>query len=380
MHGAERERGDVAGRRGTARLSDVNRLIVALIACSAASAQTPAWKFAVSGDSRNCGDIVMPAIAASALKSEAKFYWHLGDLRAIYDFDEDTVPPEKLGLKAPHVTIVNYLTKAWPDFIEHQMKPFGAMEFFLGIGNHETIYPKTREDFVQQFRSDLDSPRLHAQRVRDKETGVHPYYHWVMDGAIDFINLDNAGGNTFTPDEMVWIRKHIAEDRASRSIKTVVVGMHEALPGSKGLSHSMCDAPAGIQTGREVYNLLWSLRQSGKNVYVLASHSHFVMDDVYNTDYWKGKVLPGWIVGTAGAVRYRLPQGVAPGSTTRTDVYGYLLATVMSDQSVQFEFKEVSLADAKAANSAKYAESLIEWCYAENRNPQVPSPTACGAE
>jgi hypothetical protein len=44
------------------------------------------FRFAVSGDSRNCGDIAMPAIAAGVRKDGAQFYWHLGDYRAIYDF------------------------------------------------------------------------------------------------------------------------------------------------------------------------------------------------------------------------------------------------------------------------------------------------------
>ena len=48
-----------------------------------------AWTFAVSGDSRNCGDVVMPSIAAAAAQNNAAFYWHLGDLRAIYAVDED---------------------------------------------------------------------------------------------------------------------------------------------------------------------------------------------------------------------------------------------------------------------------------------------------
>src|SRR5882672_2273759 len=47
------------------------------------------WSFVVSGDSRNCGNVVMPAIAAGAEKNGAVFYWHLGDLRAIYTTDED---------------------------------------------------------------------------------------------------------------------------------------------------------------------------------------------------------------------------------------------------------------------------------------------------
>src|SRR5580692_2923275 len=132
---------------------------------------TPIFKFAVSGDSRNCGDVVMPAIASSVLKSGANFYWHLGDFRAIFDFDEDMAPPAKLQLNAPHLTIADYLTKAWPDFIDHQLRPFGSLEVFVGIGNHETIYPKTREDFDRQFQSYLNSPRLTAQRKRDKDTG-----------------------------------------------------------------------------------------------------------------------------------------------------------------------------------------------------------------
>jgi hypothetical protein len=50
---------------------------------SPAFAQSPApnasWTFAVSGDSRNCGDVVMPGIAAAVKQSGAAFYWHLGD-------------------------------------------------------------------------------------------------------------------------------------------------------------------------------------------------------------------------------------------------------------------------------------------------------------
>src|ERR1700722_12641276 len=245
-------------------------LLMSLI-CIQALAQnppSPVWKFAVSGDSRNCGDVVMPAIASAVQKSGANFYWHLGDFRAIYDFDEDMVPPAKLALNVPHVTIVDYLTKAWPDFIDRQLRPFGSLEIFLGIGNHETIYPKTTQAFVSQFESYLNSPRLLAQREQDKDTaGARSYYHWVMNGAIDFISLDNASANTFDPAQMSWLKTRLAADEKSRAITPVVVGMHEALPGSKGLSHSMCDAPAGIERGRDVYNQLWNLQQSGKKVY-----------------------------------------------------------------------------------------------------------------
>ena len=64
--------------------------------------------------------------------------------------------------------------------------------------------------------------------------------------------------------------------------------------------------------------LLWHAQNTAhKHVYVFASHSHFYMEDIYRTDAWKGKVLPGWIVGTAGAQRYVLPKGVTPAGPAR---------------------------------------------------------------
>ena len=240
------------------------------LSCWAQTPPQPLWKFAVSGDSRNCGDIVMPAIAAGVLKDDAKFYWHLGDFRAIYDFDEDMVPPARLQLEPSHLTISAYLSKAWPDFIEHQLHPFGNLEIFLGIGNHETIFPQTHEAYLAQFESYLNSPRLRAQREQDKDTagGARTYFHWVMN-SIDFITLDNATRSSFDKPQMDWIRARLADDQKSGSVTTIVVGMHASLPGSKGMSHSMCDTPEGVASGREVYNLLWSLQKAGKKVYVL---------------------------------------------------------------------------------------------------------------
>ena len=61
---------------------------------------------------------------------------------------------------------------------------------------------------------------------------------------------------------------------------------------------------------------------------MLASHSHFVMNDAYNTACHKDDVLPGWIMGSAGAVRYRLPADRALSTIDKTDIYAYLLGTV----------------------------------------------------
>ena len=353
---------------------------LAILAMPSLAEDATEWRFAVSGDSRNCGDVVMPAVAASVLKSRASFYWHLGDFRAIYDFDEDMVPPAPLHLDTPHMTIATYLSGAWPDFIEHQIKPFGKLEVFLAIGNHETIPPMTRAAYIKQFEPWLDSPRLKAQRASDNDhAGARTYYHWVMNGAVDFIALDNASNSAFDPAQMKWLRERLEADRKSAAIKTIVVGLHAALPGSKGLSHSMCDSKDGIVTGTEVYNLLYDLQQSGKKVYVLASHSHFVLEDVYRTPYWGSKVLPGWIVGAAGAVRYRLPTGLSGEALARTDVSGYLLATVHGDGSITFEFRELTLDDLRQANAGSVPDSLVRWCYASNTDQRIPVAGACVA-
>ena len=123
------------------------------------------WYFGVSGDSRNCGDVVMPAIAAGVIQSGASFYWHLGDFRAIYEFDEDMQHQlEHLG--AP-LNIIDYEQTAWDDFIRNQITHFGDLPVFLGIGNHETIPPKTREQYLIQFADWLDAPQLREQRLKD---------------------------------------------------------------------------------------------------------------------------------------------------------------------------------------------------------------------
>lgn len=332
-------------------------------------AQEAAWKFAVSGDSRNCGDVVMPAIAAGVRASGAEFYWHLGDFRAIYTFDEDMAPPAKLGIATKPLNIIQYETGAWPDFIAHQIAPFGDLPVFLGIGNHEGIPPATREAFLIQFADWLDTPVLRAQRLKDnpQDHKLRTYYHWV-EGGVDFISLDNATDDQFDAAQLRWFRSVLQRAEASGEIHTIVVGLHAALPGSVGRHHSMGDWAQGDKSGREVYEALWRAQNSAhKRVYVVSSHSHLFMEDVYGTEDWKDKVLPGWIVGTAGAVRYRLPKETGTERKAMTDVYGYLVGTVAGDGSVTFSFHQVSLADMLAADQGKHDERLVRWCYEENK-------------
>ena len=118
--------------------------------------------------------------------------------------------------------------------------------------------------------------------------------------------------------------------------------------------------------------------QTKKNVYVLASHSHFVLNNVYDTACRsKADVLPGWIMGSAGAVRYRLPQDHAAATVAMTDVYGYLLGTVAADGSISFEFKMVNETNVPASVAKEFTPKFVHWCFAENKSNYQPAGATC---
>lgn len=330
------------------------------------------WHFLASGDARNCGDIVMPGIAVTATRNDAAFYWHLGDLRFTYDFDEDiTHQPEHL---AQPMTISAYLSREWVDFIESQIVPFGKIPFMLGIGNHELVAPKTRQDFILQFADWLDSPAIREQRLKDDphDYDVKTYFHWIERG-VAFYFLDNASDDQFDAAQLRWFERVLAKDEADASVLTVVVGMHKALPESYSYGHSMNESSTGTLSGRRVYaDLLKARDVSHKHVYVLASHSHFYMEDIYDTPYWRanGGVLPGWIVGTAGATRYPLP--VPSPRVAVTNVYGSLLATVQPNGEIAFAFQQIKESDVPAAVVARYGQDFVHWCFVNNTQARRP--------
>jgi len=334
-----------------------------------AQSSSPAtWSFAVSGDSRNCGDVVMPAIAAGVKAKGASFYWHLGDFRAIYTFDED-IQHQPEHLHQP-LTVSGYLSSAWDDFIQNQIVPFSPVPVYLGIGNHDLIPPKTRPEYIQQFADWLDTPVLQAQRLRDdpRDHKVKTYFHWQK-GGVDFISLDNATDDQFDAAQMRWFSGVIERDSADPSIRTIVAGMHEALPESISSNHSMDQSAQGIESGRAVYKVLLKAQDGAhKRVYVLASHSHYFMDGIFQTDYWRanGGVLPGWIVGTAGAVRYALPPEKVNANAAETNVYGFLLATVEPAGTIHFAFQELTPADVPAPVTERYTPEFVQWCFQEN--------------
>jgi hypothetical protein len=340
----------------------------AFIPIAAQQKSNDAWTFAVSGDSRNCGDVVMPSIAAAAAKNNAAFYWHLGDLRAIYAVDEDYQhSPEHRGQV---IAKDAYLKDAWDDFIQNQIGPFGSMPFFVGMGNHETIPPKTREQFAATFAKWLDAPALSKQRLADDPQDATPktYFHWIQ-GGVDFIYLDNATLDQFSSAQMSWLQGVLGRAASNTEVRALVVGMHAALPDSLASGHSMNDWPVGAESGRRVYTELLNFKKkTHKHVYLLASHSHFYMSGIFKSEYWKanGGDLPGWIIGTAGAVRYALPPDSSQGKEARTKVYGFLFGTVHKSGEIDFKFHEVNKADTSAEIIERYTPELVDFCFDRN--------------
>jgi hypothetical protein len=343
---------------------------------AAAQHSTSTWRFAISGDSRNCGDVVMPAIAHKVAADGAVFYWHLGDYRAIYDFDQD------FRQAHPNTNIINYESAAWPDFIQQQLVPFEGLPVYLSLGNHETIPPKTRSEAIQQFADWFDAPELKAQRLRDDPNDhlLKAYYHWIKDG-VDFVTLDNSSDEQFDKPQLDWIKKVIDADAANAAIRTLVVGMHEALPDSLSTGHSMNESAQGTVSGRIVYKWLVDFRaKAHKNVYLLASHSHFYLEDVFNTACRRQhseEILPGWIIGTAGAVRYRLPDGIPQSPKAQGDTYGYLVGTVSSDGSITFDFKKIDTMDVPAGIKAQYSDTFVKSCFDGNKSQYKPDGPTC---
>ena len=223
------------------------------------------WKFAVSGDSRNCGDVVMPAIAAGVKKKRRRFYWHLGDFRQISRLRRRHPAPARAYVAKP-LTIAEYHDIAWNDFIRNQIVPFGALPVYLGIGNHETVRPRPARSISFQFATLARTPVLRAQRLRDDPADLR---------AEDLLPLDRARRGFHQSRQRhrgpvrrgpgCLVRKNAALDSANAAIRTIVVGMHEALPESISKNHSMNQSEAGIESGRRVYaDLLESAERSAQ--------------------------------------------------------------------------------------------------------------------
>jgi len=209
-----------------------------------------------------------------------------------------------------------------------------------------------------------------AQRLADNpnDHALKSFFHWIKDG-IDFIYLDNSTKDQFDDYQMGWFQGVVQRAAANPEIKTVVVGMHAALPDSLAAGHSMSDTPIGAESGHRVYAALLSFReQTRKHVYILSSHSHFYMSGIFDSDYWRGHggVLPGWIVGTAGAMRYGLPPTASRAKERREKTYGYVLGTVRPDGAIDFVFHEIKRGDIPDVVVRRFTPEFVDYCFEQN--------------
>ena len=359
------------------------------------------WYFAVSGDSRDCGDLVMPKIAKSieniSSRTPVEFYWHMGDFRRMFDIDCDM-----LKRKYPNFDCVTrsggglgpdemneYLDAAWDDFIKNQIAPFGKTPVFLGIGNHELLANRTRNEYRRKFQKWLTQQTLHDQRNYDA-ANYHlytnegdTYYHFIKNG-VDFIYLDNADATEFDAAQINWLSEVLKADGAAETapsarkndVTTIVVGMHAALPYSKSRNHGMDATCQGVCSGRQVYDMLRRAQTVfGKKIYALASHSHYFQENIFETQQLEGQSIQGWLVGTAGAEQYK-------SDFWQSIQYGYLLIEVRADGTLNPRFNPVTR-DMPPQATGEGASSLTTFCYEKNMCPATndafKGSCACGA-
>jgi hypothetical protein len=65
------------------------------------------------------------------------------------------------------------------------------------------------------------------------------------------------------------------------------------------------------------------------------------------------------------------------GKQARTDVYGYLLATVHPNGEIQFVFKEIKPANIPAQTVERYGTKQVQACFDENKSTCAPEGPSC---
>jgi hypothetical protein len=143
--------------------------------------------------------------------------------------------------------------------------------------------------------------------------------------------------------------------------------MHESLPNSTSSNHAMDDWALGKETGEQVYTWLLGAQAAGKHVYILSSHSHYYSPNIYNTPYWKqqsSNVVPGIIIGSAGAHRYKLPPEADKAS--KTNIYGYLQGAVHGDGTIDFGLHVLNESDLVQNKWPNAPLDAIHECFIHN--------------
>jgi hypothetical protein len=75
-------------------------------------------------------------------------------------------------------------------------------------------------------------------------------------------------------------------------------------------------------------------------------------------------VIPGWIIGIAGAHRYKLPEDSGKGSLT--SIYCYMQGTVTADGSIAFALHQLTEDDLVQHRWPNAPLDVIHECYIHN--------------
>ena len=370
--------------------------LVAVLTLTCANAKPPSgadrdhWTFTVSGASSDCGNLVMPAIAAAARADHARFHWHLGDMRRAVKPDIDFMFERRFQTPSTMPTPVDYAALALSDVVEHQLSPFAGIPLFVTLGGRDDIRPLSRLQYRAALRTWLDRPEIRSQRNADGETprgavGLpSTYYHW-RHGNVDFVSLDSMGSNGFDVVQLKWIDGLLMRDLVDPAVRTVVVGSFATLPFSRAEDGSLCATKASVRSGERVYEALARLTKAGKHVYVLSANAHRYLENVYDTDARRlpehgGVVLPGFVAGTAGAERQKASEPSDSPDDQDANGYGYLRADVTPDGEIRFSFRPLTLPELEAVEPADFEHGLVAYCTDKNVAPAASAaPSACTA-
>ena len=130
----------------------------------------------------------------------------------------------------------------------------------------------------------------------------------------------------------------------------------------------MNESAQGERSGSEVYEMLWHAQNSAhKRVYILASHSHFYMENIFDTPDWKGKVLPGLDRRNCGSGSLSAPAETGPSQHAMTDIYGYLDRHCVSRRSHFVRVPETQSRKTCTRRTPEDPNALVGWCFEENK-------------
>ena len=92
-------------------------------------------------------------------------------------------------------------------------------------------------------------------------------------------------------------------------------------------------------------------------------------------------ILKGWLIGTAGAKRYRQPDNPPSSTLAMTYAYGYLLATVGLDGDITFGFQQIVESDLPSDVTTRFKKDFLDSCFLGNRDDTPHPPVeSCGEQ